>query len=357
MDKIWAINESSISLAKKISAMDETLLDTNVKSNILTLEGNTAIITIKGTLGFTASLLEQMCGVTSTSYEDITRAIEWANASDAVDRIVLAINSGGGIVSDSMWTASDAIYNSKKPVTAHASDYCCSAAYLLASQASNGIVARHHLTSVGSIGCMAIYDKHDANAIVIRSSNASLKNADPAQQPEQYQAQVDAVETEFISHISRSLSLTNEKIVSDFGEGATITALEALKKGMIKEIYNPHMFGKKEQDAGELTAKVDIEQIKAEHYQSGVIAERARVAMLNQFSAKYAAPEAAAKAIAEGLSVQDCMEAMLEEQKRNLTAKALHNDVEAVAITDTAEKDLETDNLKRNAMLKEIGAI
>jgi ClpP class serine protease len=360
-NKVWAVDESNISLAKEISAIDKTLLDTTVKNNILTVQGNTAIISIKGTLGFTPNLMQQIMGVVATSYEDIIEAVELANTDDEIEQIALNVNSGGGVVNDSLWSASDAIYASKKPVTAYVSNNCCSGAYLLAIQASEGIIARHDLTNIGSIGVIAFYKKPDEKMMVMRSSNASLKNADPEQHPEQYQSKIDAVEKYFINHISRSLGLTTDKIVADFGKGATITALEALKKGMIKEIYTPNMlnFGKsKEQPEAQVeqAASVDIEQVKAEFYQAGIVAERERVATLNEFAAKYNAPEAATNAIKEGLSVQDCMEAMLQEQQRNLTAKTIQEDVEAVAVADTQEKDLETANAEMKKALETIGA-
>jgi ClpP class serine protease len=356
-NKIWAVDEGNISLAKEISAIDKTLLDTNIKNNILTVQGNTAIISVKGTLGFTPNLMQQIMGVVATSYEDIIEAVELANTDDTIEQIALDVNSGGGVVNDSLWSASDAIYASKKPVTAYVSNNCCSGAYLLAIQASEGIIARHDLTNIGSIGVIAFYKKPDEKMMVMRSSNASLKNADPEQHPEQYQAKIDAVEKYFINHISRSLGLTTDKIVADFGKGATITALEALERGMIKEIYTPDMFGKKEQPEAQVeqTASVDVKQIKAESYQAGIVAERERVATLNEFAAKYNAPEAAAKAIKEGLSVEKCMKAMLDEQQRNLAAKINQGDVEAVAVADTQEKDLETANADMEKALKTIG--
>jgi ClpP class serine protease len=355
-NKVWAVDESNISLAKEISAIDKTLLDTTVKSNILTVQGNTAIISVKGTLGFTPNLMQQIMGVVATSYEDIVEAVELANTDDAIEQIALDVNSGGGVVNDSLWSASDAIYASKKPVTAYVSNNCCSGAYLLASQASEGIIARHDLTNIGSIGVIIFYKKPDEKMGVMRSSNASLKNANPEQYPEQYQAKIDAVEKYFINHISRSLGLTTDKIVADFGKGATITALEALERGMIKEIYTPNMlnFGKsKEQpeaqvEQTEQATSVDVGQIKAESYQAGIVAERERVATLTEFAAKYNAPEAAANAIKEGLSVQDCMEAMLQEQQRNLTAKANQQEVETVAVADTQETDLSAEQSRQD---------
>lgn len=357
-NKVWAVDESNISLAKEISAIDKTLLDTNVKNNILTVQGNTAIISVKGTLGFTPNLMQQIMGVAATSYEDMIEAIELANTDDEIEQIALDVNSGGGAVNDSLWVASDAIYTSKKPVTAYVSNYCCSAAYLLASQASEGIIARHDLTNMGSIGVIAFYKKPDEKMMVMRSSNASLKNADPEQHPEQYQSNIDAVEKYFIKHISRSLVLTSEKIIANFGKGATINALEALEKGMIKEIYTPDMFKKsKEQPEAqtEQVAGVDIEQVEADAYQAGIVAERERVAILNVFASKYNAPEAAAKAIKDGLSAQDCMESILDEQQRNLTAKTIQEDVEAVAVADTQEQDLETAKADTEKALKTIG--
>ena len=359
-NKIWAIGENYVQIAQKISASDNMPEQASVENKSpLNVIDNTAIIDIKGVLGYEATWLDELFGFSATSYESIIKLIDLANLDPNVEQIALNIESGGGIVIDSIWEASDAIYTSKKPVTAYATNYCCSAAYLLASQASEGIVARHDLTNIGSIGVMATYYKDDKDVIVMRSSNASLKNADPEQYPEQYQASIDAVEKYFINHISRSLGLTTDKIVADFGKGATITALEALKKGMIKEIYTPDMFGKKEQPEAQVeqVASVDVEQVKAESYQAGIVAERERVATLTELASKYNAPEAAANAIKKGLSVQDCMEAMLEEQQRNLVAKMRQEDVEAVAVADTQEKDLETANADMTNKLKEIGAM
>jgi len=364
-NKIWAIGDEYVQIAQKISASDNMPEQVSVKNKTpLTVIDNTAIIDIKGVLGYEASWLDELFGFSATSYESIIKFIDLANLDPNVEQIALNIESGGGIVIDSIWEASDAIYTSKKPVTAYATNYCCSAAYLLASQASDGIVARHDLTNIGSIGVMATYYKDDKNVIVMRSSNANLKNADPEQYPEQYQASIDAVEKYFINHISRSLGLTTDKIVADFGKGATITALEALERGMIKEIYNPNMlnFGKsKDQpeaqvEQTEQVASVDVEQIKAESYQAGIVAERERVATLTEFAAKYNAPEAAANAIKDGLSIEACMEAMLQEQQRNLTAKANQQEVEPVAVADTQEQDLETANAEMEKALETIGA-
>lgn len=351
INKIWAIGDEYVQIAQKISASNNMPEQASVEDpSPLTVIDNTAIIDIKGVLGYEASWLDELFGFSATSYESIIKLIDLANLDPNVQQIALNVESGGGIVIDSIWEASDAIYSSKKPVTAYATNYCCSAAYLLASQASEGIVARHDLTNIGSIGVMATYYKDDKDVIVMRSSNANLKNADPEQYPEQYQASIDATEKYFINHISRSLGLTTDKIVADFGKGATITALEALERGMIKEIYTPDMFGKsKEQEAqAEQTASVDVKQIKAESYQAGIVAERERVATLNEFAAKYNAPEAAAKAIKEGLSVEKCMEAMLEEQQRNLVAKMRQEDVEAVAVADTQEQDLKAEQSEQD---------
>jgi ClpP class serine protease len=266
-----------------------------------------------------------------------------------VRSIALDVSSGGGIVIDALWEAADAIYNSAKPVTAYATDLCCSAAYLLASQASGGIIARTDVTKIGSIGVMAAYSTDKDDIVIFRSANAENKNADPAEQPAQYQTMIDAIEDKMISYISRSLGLTNEKIVADFGKGATITADKALEQGMIQKIYTDSMFGKK-QDAETATDNVintleqaSLEAIKAEAMQAGIEAERARVAELQAYATDYNAKETCAAAIASGKHASEVLRDILDEQKRNLTAKAIQQDVEAVAVQDQAEEALQAE--------------
>jgi len=358
MPNVWAISQTQELLVQKIEAAGDSLFDIDIETDILKIQGNIAIIQIKGTLGFTPSLFNKLMGNNATSYEDIIAAINNANNTSEVEHIYLDIDSDGGVVRDSIWEASDAIFNSVKPVTSIATNLCCSAAYLLASQASEGITAKHALTNIGSIGVMLrTQNDNDEEVIILRSEHAENKNPDILEKPEQYLNIINRTEKHFIEHISRSLNLTSEKIVATFGSGATITAEEATERGMIKNIYNNNMFNKsKELEAKSPEIQVDVKALEAAAYGKGIQAERERVQELHAFAKNYNAPMACEKAILEGLQAKDILTEILEEQKRELTAKKIQKEVEAVHVQSTTDNALATEEQERAEILKQIGS-
>ena len=88
--------------------------------------------------------------------ETVARAIRSAAHDDQVIAGVLAVNSGGGCVDaiPCMLKAIDEFRSCGKPIFVH-SDYCCSAAYWIASAAERIFMDNTMASMVGSIGALA----------------------------------------------------------------------------------------------------------------------------------------------------------------------------------------------------------
>lgn len=113
------------------------------------VDGAVAVFPLKGML-----LKED----TRCSYgtETVARAIRSAAHDDQVIAGVLAVNSGGGCVDaiPCMLKAIDEFRSCGKPIFVH-SDYCCSAAYWIASAAERIFMDNTMASMVGSIGALA----------------------------------------------------------------------------------------------------------------------------------------------------------------------------------------------------------
>lgn len=175
------------------------------------------------------------------SYASIRASIEAALQDDEIKEIALLINSPGGEV-NGLFECCNYIKNAsaKKPIIAHVTGLCCSAAYAIAS-ACTAIYATQ-TSEVGCIGviCSAIdYSKYDEKrgilSKIFRSKNADKKNLSPFTEEgeKDIQTKIDFYEGCFYDLISQSRNMDKEECIENFGHGATFMADEALEKGMI----------------------------------------------------------------------------------------------------------------------------
>ena len=188
---------------------------------LLTIAGNNAEIVIQGAITNRPSLLAFMFGGGNTTYADITAALAVAEQDPEVDNITLAIDSPG---------------KTKKPVKAVVSNVAASAAYALASQADE-IVATNRAARFGSIG-IVVRGSIDENEIAIASSEAPKKAPDLSTEEGKavVREELDALHEIFVDTIAEGRSTTVEEINANFGQGATLLAGEALKRGMIDAV-------------------------------------------------------------------------------------------------------------------------
>lgn len=194
-----------------------------------------AIIPVLGPIFPRASMISASSDGTSLS--SMMRDLRVANASPDIERVVLLVDSPGGVLSG-LGEASDEIAASAKPVTAFVTGNCASAAYWLSSQAREIVMDRS--AYAGALGIVATVTRQEAvgqdgrRAYEIVSSGAPLKRADPGTDEGRaaLQADVDAAEAVFFGDVARGRRVSLETVRSDFGRGGMLSADRAVKVGM-----------------------------------------------------------------------------------------------------------------------------
>jgi len=202
---------------------------------ILTLAGNSAEIAVKGTLTKSPDFMAMYFGGGNTTYTEIVSAIAAAEQDDNVTDITLAIDSPGGSF-DGLFDALAAIQSAKKPVNAVINGMGASAAYAIASQADT-IAASSIASRIGSIGVAASFYT-SKNEVTITSTDAPKKRPDvstPAGK-EMVVEELDALHEIFVEAIAKGRNVSIDTINGGFGQGATLLADDALKRGMIDSV-------------------------------------------------------------------------------------------------------------------------
>ncbi len=206
---------------------------------ILTIAGNNAEIEIRGAITNRPSLMAFMFGGGNTTYSDIISAIAIAEQDPEVDNITLAIDSPGGTIAG-LFDALAAIENATKPTKAVVSNMGASAAFAIASKADR-IIATNRATMLGSVG-IVVRGFVEEGDITITSTDAPKKAPDLSTEEGRaiVREELDALHEIFVEAIASGRGTTVEKVNADFGQGATLLAEEALKRGMIDGIVgNP----------------------------------------------------------------------------------------------------------------------
>ncbi|WP_127104361.1 S49 family peptidase [Pararhodobacter zhoushanensis] len=204
-----------------------------------TVRDGTAVIPVFGPIFPRATMLNSSAG--GTSLDGIMRDFRVAQADADVSRIVLMIDSPGGVVSG-LGEAAAAIRGSAKPVTAFVTGLGASAAYWLASQASE--IVLDSSAQVGSIGVafsMSRQVQPGADGRMnyeIVSSNAPNKRPDPTTDDglAALQSELDGIESVFHADVAKGRKVSVATVRSEFGRGATVAARRAVELGMADKI-------------------------------------------------------------------------------------------------------------------------
>lgn len=222
------------------------------------IENGVAIINIQGVITPRADLFTLLFG--GTSLETIQENIKIALEDKEVKSILLNVDSPGGVALGTSETA-ETIYKARqnqnlmgncqlptanfqlaKPIWSYVGRNCCSAAYWLAS-AGDKIIA-HRSALLGSIGVVSTIpiqeqpDKDGYRNFEIVSSNAKNKRPDPrtSEGLAEIRQELDSIETEFITSISKYRGLPIDLIKSDFGQGGVMMGTKAIEVGMADEL-------------------------------------------------------------------------------------------------------------------------
>jgi len=278
---------------------------------------STALISMRGPLVNRAGFFDRMMGAVST--QNLVRQVAEADADPAVSRIILSVDSPGGMV-DGLTSAAAAIRGTSKSIEAHVEGVCASAAYWLAS-ATDRITASA-TSRVGSIGAISVMrQRSDDGAVTFVSSQSPLKNArlDTSAGRGVYQQVVDDLAEVFIASISSDRGISRADVLKNYGQGAIMVAARALEAGLIDQITG--VSTQMEEQLKALAAERDA-------LNAQLIEARAQIVEL---SAQAEAVTASAAQLAEIQAEQAALAAQLAETK---TAK---EQAEALAAEQAAQ--------------------
>lgn len=189
-----------------------------------TVVDGVAVIPVMGPIFPRANMMTEMSGATSVTM--LQHDFRTALLHPEVGAILLLIDSPGGAVSGiNAFADTVAAGKDKKPVVAHVAGQACSAAYWIASAASE--IAMERTGIVGSIGVVVAMPKQvepDSDGYVtieIVSSNAPNKRPDPASDEGSAEIRdtLDAIEKAFIWDVAKGRGVSVETVRSDFGQG------------------------------------------------------------------------------------------------------------------------------------------
>lgn len=202
-----------------------------------------AVLPITGPIFPRANMMTEMSGATSVTMlqNDLRAALD----NKDVGAVMLLVDSPGGAVSG-INAMADAVAAGmkKKPIVAHVSGTAASAAYWIASQASELVVDKTGI--VGSIGVVAALPKQvepDRDGYVdieIVSSNAPNKRPDPMTEEgvSEVRALLDSIEAQFIADVARGRKTTAAKVKSDFRQGGVEMGDKAVALGMADRVQS-----------------------------------------------------------------------------------------------------------------------
>ena len=197
--------------------------------------GTTAVVNVIGPIFRYANLFTEISGATSTGKlaSDITKAVE----DDTIERVVLSFDSPGGQVTGINELAKLIREGSeKKPIIAYVGGSAASAAYWLASAASE--VVADETALIGSIGVVATFQRNSDDTIEIVSSNAPRKRPDITTQEgkDEVRKTLDAIADVFVEAVAENRGVEKDYVLENFGQGGILVGKAALSAGMIDKI-------------------------------------------------------------------------------------------------------------------------
>lgn len=214
--------------------------------SLITKRGAIGILSIRGTLVNDHSWIHDLFPGEVTSYQAIGAALDLLAEDEDIERVVLDISSGGGMVTGlaEMAKKITRLDRSTMRVDAHTSTHAFSAAYWIAASARN--ITATEMAEVGSIGTLRIhqsvvraYEQMGVDTTIFRAGEYkalghSLEElSDKAK--EYFQADVETANAFFLNHVSsqRNLMVSNRK---EWAEGKTFFAMAAKDVGLIDQI-------------------------------------------------------------------------------------------------------------------------
>jgi signal peptide peptidase SppA len=239
--QLWAMRKEGISMLAAATPRDVNAAlhggERLSSRSFATIREGTAIIPVLGALSARLNPF-------TFSYEEIETDLALAINDPRVERILLDIDSPGGVVTG-CGECGDAIASASiaKPLSAHISGLGASAAYWLASAAPRLSAARTSI--VGSVGVIIRYtdmigilERFGATHVEIMATQSPMKSNPAGSEEERAQLQpiVDDAADVFLETVAKNRNITIGDAQTTFGEGAVFAGPAALERKMIDAI-------------------------------------------------------------------------------------------------------------------------
>jgi len=252
----WALESGVMDRAVEIfnrQLADEKLVPSEIQAitankgstREFTVTKGTAVIPITGVIAKGAGMVNNVSQPRGTAVETIRAQLRDAMSDEDVERIMLHVDSPGGSVAGITDMANEIRSAAgKKPLTAFIEDTGASAAFWLASQASQ--VFANASAAVGSIGVYAVVvDSSEAAAKaglkfhVIRSGPlkgaGEVGDAITEDQIASFQERIDDVFDLFVDDVATGRGLDREKVLA-VADGSVFTGRKAKRAKLVDAI-------------------------------------------------------------------------------------------------------------------------
>lgn len=208
--------------------------------------GSVAVLPLYGVITHRSNLMGDFSGPQGTSVDRFTQQLRQAVNDPSVKSIVIDVDSPGGST-DGVDELATEIYQARKQkkIVAISNSLCASAAYYLASQASEMVVSPSSIT--GSIGVYCLHEDCSEymeklgvkNTFITYGENKAEGNdlqplTDSAR--EHMQELVDNFGMAFEKAVGRGRGVKASVVHEKFGQGRVFTAQQAVKIGMADRI-------------------------------------------------------------------------------------------------------------------------
>lgn len=179
------------------------------------------------------------------SAEEFVQEFNAAINDNSVESVILDVDSPGGSVFG-LDEAAEAVYQARgaKPIVAVANAEAHSAAYQIASQADEFIVAPSGMA--GSIGVITAHvddtaadEKEGYKVTYIHAGENKAEGWEGSLSDDHrahLQSIVDSYYETFVSHVARGRGVSAETVLSDFGGGRSFTSQQLLERNMVDRI-------------------------------------------------------------------------------------------------------------------------
>lgn len=254
IDHPWALTPDALRVVATVLARRANGIDVEPRPAALSVSrtepepkpapGSVAILPIHGVITPRGNMLSDISG--AASFEAARSELDALVADPAVSTIVLDFDSpGGSVAGASEFAGAVRAARDQKRIIACAYHQCCSAAYWAASGATE-IVA----TPSALVGSLGVYTVHEDLSKALEQEGISLTyvaegkyktDGNPAEPLSEtaltrLRALVADPYSRMLADVAAGRGTSPEAVRAGYGEGATLTAAEALKAGLIDRV-------------------------------------------------------------------------------------------------------------------------